>query len=393
MFEFKLPDVGEGITEGEIVSWRVEVGQKVSEHQALVDVETDKAMVELPSPVAGTVRELRGAPGEVVPVGSVLALIEEEKTAAVAEPAKPAAVGVVGELEEAEESPGATEPESGPPILPRDRKLAAELGIDLRLVRGSGPAGRVTEEDLQKTAGAGEPAAEPEVERVPLRGVRRIMAKTMVASASSSVQATIMEQADGFALQQLRSRETAIAAEYGVRLTWLPFIVKALTLALDHFPLLNSTYDPNREEILQHRQVNLGFAVDTPDGLLVPVLRDVRSLSILELAEALQNLTQRARERKISPAEFKGGTFTVSNYGALGGIWGTPVINPPEVAILGVGRIEETPVVRDGAVTARPVIPLSLTFDHRFIDGATAQRFLNDLVRHLVDPDLILLES
>ena len=390
MFEFKLPDVGEGITEGEIVRWRVEVGEKVTEHQALVDVETDKAMVELPSPVAGVIRELHGETGDVVPVGTVLALIAEEEPAAADAPKKPSAVGVVGELEEAENTAEETGAGEEPPILPRDRNRAEELGLNLRQVRGSGPQGRITEKDLRQAA---EQAAEPEVERVPLRGVRRTMAKTMVASAFSAVQATIMEQADGFALRQLRQREAAIAAERGVRLTWLPFIIKALTLALDHLPLLNSTYDPDKEEILQHRQVNLGFAVDTPDGLLVPVLRDVRPLSILDLAEALQNLTERARERKLSAAEFKGGTFTVSNYGALGGIWGTPVINPPEVAILGVGRIEETPVVRDGVVVARPIIPLSLTFDHRFIDGATAQRFLNDLVKHLEDPDIILLEN
>ena len=240
---------------------------------------------------------------------------------------------------------------------------------------------------------AEEPVAEPPEERVPLRGVRRTMARTMAVSAISAVQATIMEQADGLALRQLRLREAPIAAERGVRLTWLPFIVKALTLALDRFPLRNSTFDRDKGEILMHRQIHLGFAVDTPDGLLVPVLRNVRPLSILDLAAALQDLAERARPRKVSPAEVKGGTFTVSNYGALGGIWGTPVINPPEVAILGVGRIEEAPVVRDGLVAARPIIPLSLTFDHRIIDGATAQRFLNDIVRHLEDPDMILLEN
>jgi pyruvate dehydrogenase E2 component (dihydrolipoamide acetyltransferase) len=393
MYEFKLPDVGEGIAEGEIVRWRVAVGETVAEHQVLVEVETDKAMVELPSPVGGVIRERRGEPGEVVPVGAVLALIEEEKTAPAAAPAKPAAAGVVGELEEAGSAAEKAAAPVEPPILPRDRKRAEELGLDLRQVRGSGPQGRVTKEDLQKEAEAGKQTAEPAVERVPLRGVRRIMARTMAASAASAVPATIMEQADGLALGQLRLREAPIAAERGVRLTWLAFIVKALTLALEHSPLLNSTYDGDTEEILQHRQINLGVAVDTPDGLLVPVLRAVRSLSILDLAAALQDLSERARERKVSPAELKGGTFTVSNYGALGGLWGTPVINPPEVAVLGVGRIDETPVVRDGAVEARPVIPLSLTFDHRFIDGATAQRFLNDLVTHLEDPDLILLEN
>jgi pyruvate dehydrogenase E2 component (dihydrolipoamide acetyltransferase) len=219
------------------------------------------------------------------------------------------------------------------------------------------------------------------------------MARTMAASASTAVHVTIMEQADALALRRLREREHAIAADRGLRLTWFPFIVKALTLVLERFPLLNSSLDQDRGEIILHRQVHIGFAVDTPDGLLVPVVRNTRQLSILELAAALQDLALRARERQIGPGELKGGTFTVSNYGALGGIWGTPIINPPEAAILGIGRIDEVPVVRDGQVVARPVVPLSLTFDHRIIDGATAHRFLNALIEYIENPDLILLET
>jgi pyruvate dehydrogenase E2 component (dihydrolipoamide acetyltransferase) len=275
-------------------------------------------------------------------------------------------------------------------VLPRDRKLAGELGVELAQIKGSGTDGRITERDIRKAAGAEEA---PTPERVPLRGMRRTMAKTMVASAFSAVHVTIMERADALALSRLREREHARAAECGVRLSWLPFIVKALTLVLDRFPLLNSTFDQDREEIILHRQIHVGFAVDTPEGLLVPVVRDARRLSILDLAAALQDLARRARERQLAPAELKGGTFTVSNYGALGGIWGTPIINPPEAAILGVGRSEEVPMVRDGQVVARPMIPFSLTFDHRIIDGATAHRFLNALVEHHEDPDLMLLEN
>jgi pyruvate dehydrogenase E2 component (dihydrolipoamide acetyltransferase) len=392
MFEFKFPDVGEGIAEGEIRSWLVEVGQTVAEHQALIEMETDKAVVELPSPVAGVVAELRGEVGEVIAVGTVLALIEESRAATVTEKGQPFAAGVVGELEEATES----EPDSGghaeaAPVLPRDRKLAAELGVDLQQMRGSGSKERITEEEIR--AAAGEKEKGQEAERIPLRGVRRTMAKTMAASASTAVHVTIMEQADALALRRLREREHAVAADRGLRLTWLPFIVKALTLVLERFPLLNSTLDQDRGEIILHRQVHIGFAVDTPDGLLVPVVRNTRQLSILELAAALQDLALRARERKIGPGELKGGTFTVSNYGALGGIWGTPIINPPEAAILGIGRIDEVPVVRDGQVVARPVVPLSLTFDHRIIDGATAHRFLNALIEYIENPDLILLET
>jgi pyruvate dehydrogenase E2 component (dihydrolipoamide acetyltransferase) len=392
MFEFKFPDVGEGIAEGEIRSWLVEVGQTVAEHQALIEMETDKAVVELPSPVAGVVAELRGEVGEVIAVGTVLALIEESRAGKATEKGQPFAAGVVGELEEATES----EPDSGgdaeaAPVLPRDRKLAAELGVDLQQMRGSGSKERITEEEIR--AKAGEKEKGQEAERIPLRGVRRTMARTMAASASTAVHVTIMEQADALALRRLREREHAIAADRGLRLTWFPFIVKALTLVLERFPLLNSSLDQDRGEIILHRQVHIGFAVDTPDGLLVPVVRNTRQLSILELAAALQDLALRARERQIGPGELKGGTFTVSNYGALGGIWGTPIINPPEAAILGIGRIDEVPVVRDGQVVARPVVPLSLTFDHRIIDGATAHRFLNALIEYIENPDLILLET
>jgi len=396
MIEFKLPDVGEGIAEGEIVRWLVQVGDTVRAHQPLVEMETDKAVVEIPAPCAGVVKELRGAEGETVPVGTVLAVIEESAARA-EEPTEPPernrALGVVGELEEApEEAPAQAEPPPrGPQVLPRDRKLAEELGVDLDALRGRGPQGRITEADIR--AAAGEGGAPPATERLPLRGVRKAMARAMTASARSAVHVTIMERADAQALRELKERERALAEGKGLRLTYLPFIVKALTLVLERFPLLNSTLDEAGEEIVLHREINIGFAVDTPDGLLVPVVRGARRKSILELAAALRELSGRARERRIAPAELKGGTFTVSNYGALGGLWGTPIINPPEAAILGVGRIEEAAVVRGGQVTARQVVPLSLTFDHRIIDGATAQRFLNALIEHIENPDLILLET
>jgi len=396
MIEFKFPDVGEGIAEGEIVRWLVAVGDRVRVHQPIVEMETDKAVVELPSPRSGVIRELRGAVGDTVAVGAVLAVIEEAEETAMAEmkeQARPAAVGVVGELEEAPESePHAESGEVVPPVLPRDRKLAAELGIDLAAVRGSGPGGRVTEADIRAAGAPAEEAPAP-AERIPLKGVRKAMARTMTASARSAVHVTVMERADALALRELRERERALAEGKGVRLTYLPFIVKALTLVLERFPLLNSSLDEETEEIVLHRGQHIGFAVDTPEGLLVPVVRDARRKSILELAAALQELSERARQRKITPAELKGGTFSISNYGAIGGLWGTPIINPPQSAILGVGRIEEAAVVRGGEVVARPVVPLSLTFDHRIIDGATAQRFLNALVEHIENPDLILLEN
>lgn len=387
MYEFKFPDVGEGIAEGEIRRWLVKVGQRVEAHQPLVEMETDKAVVELPSPRAGTIRELRGDVGGTVPVGAVLVVIEEDGD----RKEKPKGIGVVGELEEAQEGAEAQAPEGDRPIpaLPKDRKLAGELGVELKDLRPTGPRGRVTEEDIR---GAAAPAAS-EGDRIPLRGVRRSMARSMTASAFTAVHVTVMERAEALALRNLRERERPLVEGRGLRLTYLPFIVKALTLVLEKYPILNSRLDTERQEILLHREMNIGFAVDTPEGLLVPVIRNARRMSILDLAASLQDLARRARERKISPGELKGGTFTVSNYGVLGGLWGTPIINPPEAAILGIGRIAEEAVVRQGEVVARPMVPLSLTFDHRIIDGATAHRFLNDLIQHIENPDMILLEN
>jgi len=389
MVEFRFPDVGEGIAEGEVVRWLVAVGEAVRAHQPLVEMETDKAVVELPAPCAGVVRELRGAVGESVAVGTVLAVIDEdgaEEEAAT----RPAAPGVVGALEDAAEQPPAP---AAPRILPRDRKLADELGVDPQSLTGSGPGGRITAADIRGAAGAPTGAVASPPERIPLKGVRRAMARAMTASNRSAVPVTIFTQADALALRELRQRERALVEAKGVRLTYLPFVVKALTLALERYPLLNGQFDEAREEIVLHREQHIGFAVDTPEGLLVPVLHDARRKSILELAATLQELSARARERRLAPAELKGGTFTVSNYGTIGGLWGTPVIYPSQAAILGLGRIDEAAVVRGGVVVARPVAPLSLTFDHRFIDGATAQHFLNALVEHLENPDLILLEN
>ncbi len=393
MFEFKFPDVGEGIAEGEIVRWLVKVGDRIEAHQPLVEMETDKAVVELPSPVGGTVHELGGAEGDTIQVGAVLAVIDQSAGGEQTE--RPAALGVVGQLEEAEESPAAgPSPAPRVAVLPKDRKLAEELGVDLARLKPTGPEGRITEEDIRTAAGPAvseEPPREPE--RIPLKGVRKAMARSMTVSHSSAVHVTIMERADAMEVRELRQRERKLVESRGLKLTYLPFLVKALTLVLEKYPMLNSSMDEEAGEVVLHREISIGFAVDTPDGLLVPVVRRARHMSILELAGALLDLSDRARQRKIYPAELKGGTFTVTNYGAIGGLWGTPVINPPQAAILGIGRIEDAAVVRDGQVVARPVVPLSLSFDHRIIDGATAQRFFNDLIEHIENPDLILLEN
>lgn len=437
--EFRFPDVGEGITEGEIVAWKVRVGDRVEEHQAILEVETDKAVVEIPAPVAGVIVSLRGGPGDVVRVGDVLAVIGDgsaaERAPAVREPAgrpeapapipipggRPRAprqapgvagaprresVGVVGELEEAPDEEEVPAPLSAPRVelLPRDRALARRLGVDPRSVRGTGPGGRITEADLRKAAergaperGLGEAPTAPgsdehgPVERVAVRGVRRKIAEAMVRSLGRAAQVTTVDEADVGLLHHIREKEKAAAAEQGVRLTFLPFVVKAVVGALRRDPYLNAVMDEDRGEIVVKGYYHVGVAVETRDGLIVPNVKDADKKSILAIGRELQDLAERARRRTLTLSEVKGGTFTITNFGAIGGLYATPILNDPEVAILGVGRVHEKPVAEGGALKVGKVMPLSLTFDHRVVDGATAQHFLNNVVRHLEDPDLLLL--
>jgi pyruvate dehydrogenase E2 component (dihydrolipoamide acetyltransferase) len=456
--EFRFPDVGEGISEGEIVGWRVKVGDRVEAHQALLEVETDKAVVEIPSPVAGVVLELRGGPGDVIHVGDVLVVIgepSERPTEPKTEPkgaepketpqagrarerAEPedipvpggrrrlepvmrtkvrrGSVGVVGELEEApdeEEEPaapqgpaGRTAPLSAPSIqaLPRDRRLARELGVDLSAVHGTGPGGRITEADVRKAAErgapekgvaerpgrAGEDAFGP-VEKVSVHGVRRKIAEAMVRSLGRAAQVTTTDEANVTLLDHIRRKEKEEAARQEVKLTYLPFLMKAIVGALKREPFLNASLDDEGSEIIVKGYYNLGLAVETRDGLIVPNVKAVDCKSIIDLAREIEDLSMRARKRTLTVAELKGGTFTISNFGSIGGLFATPILNYPEVGILGVGKIQERPVAIAGAIKLQKILPLSLTFDHRVVDGATAQHFLNGIIRRLEDPDLILI--
>jgi pyruvate dehydrogenase E2 component (dihydrolipoamide acetyltransferase) len=442
-YEFRFPDVGEGITEGEIVAWKAKVGDRVEAHQVLVEVETDKAVVEIPSPAAGTILDLRGAPGDVIQVGDVIAVIGAASDQ-VPEPAPPppkapkaevdiplpggrprrieapkptpvhrGSVGVVGELEEApEEAEVPVEAQETPRLLsvprvealPKDRALARQLGVDLSRVRGTGPGGRITEADVRRQAGRGAPekgAGEAPgvlgrddhgpVERVPLRGVRRKIAEAMVRSLGRAAQVTTVDEADVTLLSHIRQKEKAAAADQGVKLTFLPFVVKALVGALRRDPSLNASVDEAAGEIVLKGYFHIGVAVETQDGLLVPNVKDADRKSILALARELQELADRARKRTLQVSELKGGTFTITNYGAIGGIFATPILNDPEVGILGMGKILDKPVAEGGAIKVKKVMPLSLTFDHRVVDGATAQHFLNNVIRTLEDPDLLFL--
>ncbi|MGZ3514940.1 MAG: dihydrolipoamide acetyltransferase family protein [Thermodesulfobacteriota bacterium] len=437
-FEFKFPDIGEGLTEGEIVRWLVKEGDEIKEGEPLVEVETDKALAEIPAPRTGVILKILAKEKEVVKVGQVIVVIGEKGETLAAAPSKPS-VGVVGELEEApEEAPAAAEkvpprkaaeevpprakiekevgrptPEKPTPAgeralaTPAIRALARELGVDINKVQGTGPEGRVLEKDLRQAAEAkAKPAEEVKeikkarkydlygfVERIPLRGVRRSIAKAMVKSIYTAPHVSAMDDADVTELWRIREKEKKVAESKGIKLTILPFIIKAVVTGLTDHPYLNATLDDENEEIVLKKYINIGLATDTPEGLMVPVVKLAKEKSIFELAQELTQLTEKARNRTIDLADLKGGTFTITNYGAVRGIYGTPIINYPEVAILGVGRIQDRPVIRDGKVVVRKILPLSISFDHRVVDGAEAARFLNTVILRLEDPDLILLET
>lgn len=417
--EFKFPDLGEGIAEGEIKKWLVKKGDVIEVDQSLAEVETDKAVVEVPSPSAGKVLDLRFKEGDIVLVGEVLAVIGEEGEKP--EKAKPTekvverkpSISVVGELPEAPEEEEPVEKPKEILATPKVRKLAEELKVEISKITGSGKDGRVLEKDVR--AAVEKVVLEPEVkekveekkpkkvpkfdlygwvDRVPVRGVRRTTSKRMVESLQKTAPVTSTEMADVTKLVELRTREKEVVMRTrGVKLTYMPFIVKAVVEALKEHPYLNAVMDDENEEIILKRYYNIGIAVAIEDGLIVPVIKGADQKSIFELAEDIERLAEAANNRTIDIADLKGGTFTITNYGVIGGLFGTPIINYPEVAILGAGAIRDTPMVKDGEVKVRKVIHLSLTFDHRVLDGAEAQKFLNTLVRYLEDPELILMSA
>lgn len=387
--EFRLPDLGEGIVEVELRRWLVKEGDRVTEHQSVVEVETDKAVVEVPSPHTGTVARINRQEGETVRVGEVLLEVALEGDLPLPGPGgQPRSAGIVGILPEA----GEETPLLATPLV---RKLARERGIDLRGVRGSGPRGSITPEDLER-AGASTPTAGEDfgpVERLQLRGVRRTIARNVLASQRQTAFLTTMEEADVTELWQLREREQQAVEAQGTHLTFLPFFIKAAQHALREHPYLNAAIDDTAEQIILKKHYHFGIAVETPEGLMVPVIREVDRKSILELAAEIQALGRKARERTIGLNELKGSSFTITNYGHYGGVFATPIINWPDVAILGCGRIVERPWVHRGEIAIRRILPLSLTFDHRVTDGADAGQFLAKVVRYLEDLALLFIES
>ena len=423
--DYKFPDLGEGVTEGEIKKWLVKEGDLVVKDQALAEVETDKAVVEMPSPVAGTILKMNHKEGDLVQVGQVLVVIGEkgedvpENTAVPesqpkAEPpegARRPSYSVVGELPTEEVSVSSTgkvagtRPSTAVQATPAVRKTAKELGVDISKVKGTGPNGRVTEEDVKKAKESPPPKAEAPhmrtapkfdlygwVDRVPLRGIRRTTARNMVESQTKAAQVTAMDQADVTALFALREKvKKDVLEQRKVNVTFMPFIVKAVVMALKAHPTLNSSVNDDESEIMVKKYYNIGIAVAIEDGLIVPVIKMADQKGIVDLAEEIHNMAELANSRKIDMADLKGGTFTITNYGALGTTYGTPIINYPEVAILGTGKIMDMPLVIDGKIEARKVLPLSLTFDHRALDGAEAAKFMNELKRWLESPESLLL--
>lgn len=388
-YEFKLPDLGEGITDAELRKWLVREGELVAEHQGVAEVETDKAVVELPSPRRGRVVRLHQAEGAIVRVGETLITIAEEGETLPEERPRPA--GIVGTLPEPEEAETRREPLATPQV----RALAREMGIALEGIRGSGPRGSITRDDLLAAAPTAKTAADDygEVERQPLRGMRRTIARNLIQSRRLTAFVTAMEEADVTELWELKHREERELVQRGVHLTFLPFIIKAVQHALAGHPLLNATVDEEGGEIILKKYCNIGIAVDTPEGLMVPVVRDVAKKSVLDLAEELQKLGERARTRAVTLQELKGSSFTITNYGHFGGTYSTPIINYPDVAILGCGRIADRPWVVAGEIQIRKIVHLSLTFDHRVTDGVDAARFLVKVARYLEDPALLFIES
>lgn len=405
--EFRFPDVGEGIAQGEIVRWLVEQGDQVRADQPLVEVETDKAVVEIPAPRAGTILRLPVAAGGTIQVGDILAVIDDADQGEGESKSQPEAASVVGRLDaqilDLPPEPAAAEQGSDAAngrvlAIPSVRKLARELGVNLNRVTPSGPRGRVRREDVLREAPQSVKSVQPAesqrddhgpIELRPLTALRRTIARAMVEAATTAVPITTIDEVDISELLDWRARGNAAAQD--VHLTLLPFIMKAVVAALRQHPELNASVSEDERQLVIRRYYHLGIATDTPEGLIVPVVRDVDGKSLLALATELQELATLAKTRRISLADLRGGTFTISNYGAVGGIFATPMLHLPQVAILGVGRFIEKPAAHEGTVALRTILPLSLTFDHRVLDGAAAQRFLNAVMAYLADPARLLL--
>ncbi len=405
-FEFKLPDIGEGVVEGEIIKWLISPGSVVAEDQPMVEVMTDKATVEIPSPVRGKVLKTIGAEGEVVEVGATMVVIEtdEDGKSAAAEVANRTAAEVVA---------SGPPPSSSPPsrssrkalATPAVRKFAREQNIEINRVNGTGPGGRITREDIESylrgpapaTPGAPAPkraASRPsplqDVESIPYRGLRKKIGDHLVASKRFAPHYTYVEEVDVTQLVELRKRYQELNPER--RLTYLPFLMKAVVRGLKAYPIVNSTLDEDQQVILLKKRYNIGVAVATDQGLIVPVVKDVDRKGLLQISDEIAELSEQARQGKVKLEDLRDGTFTITSLGFLGGVLATPVINYPEVAILGVHKISPRPVVRDGQIVIRQMMNLSASLDHRIVDGAVGAQFMHAVIPYIENPGLLAVQ-
>lgn len=448
MFHVKFADIGEGIHEGVLLKNFFEKGDEVSEGDTLFTLETDKVNAEIPSPVSGKLVENRYSAGDQVNVGQVIVIVDDgepgvrsnmetgevleeaaqsdrqdavEKTEPKMESVEEAgSTAVVGQIEissdviessvEANEQP--SDSQEGRKILatPVARKMAKDLGVDIQKIIGTGPQGRVMKADIQKAAeGKSEPKVQEskpaqlkqnqaipqmdQTERVPMTTLRKTIAKNMTLSKYSIPHTAVMDEADATELVAFRKRVKAMAEEKGVKLTYLAFFVKAVVAGLKKFPYLNASLDETTDEIVLKKFYNIGIAVDTEEGLMVPVIKNADQKSVFEIANAIEDLSNRARSKSLTMEDLTGGSFTITNYGAVGASFGVPIIKHPEAGILGVGAITKKPVVLEDEIVIREILPLSLSFDHRIIDGADAGRFVAEVKKLIGNPELLLLNS
>lgn len=432
-YSFKMPDIGEGIHEGEIVRWLVKPGQKIEEDEGLVEIQNDKSVVEIPSPVSGKVLSIKAGEGDTVVVGDEIITLDDGSGAVAPAQAEakvdenPSHDGSVAKVDAPSGEKGAQTPDKDAVdqaviAMPSVRKYARDQEIPLTEIVGSGKNGRILKEDVDRYLSSDhaeriESEAKAPVSEVPdqdkdeavpvpapvtsselerrekFRGIRRATAKATLQSVLTSPHVTLMDESDVSRLVALRNTFKEEAKAQGFKLTYLPFIVKALVSALKAYPILNAQLDEKNQEIVYKYAYHIGIATDTDHGLFVPVIKHAESKSVFEMAKEIMDHAAKAKENKLTPDQLKGGTCTISNIGSASGKWFTPVINQPESMILGIGRIFEKPIVREGKIVAAPVLPLSLSFDHRLVDGATAQKALNQIKRMLEQPERMVLEG
>jgi len=423
--DIKLPELGEGINEGELIKWLVKPGDQVKPDQAVAEIMTDKATVEVPSPSSGTIKELKFKEGDVIKVDSVI-ISMEAMTTSVATPAaaksaatasKPAAATITAPVSAAPAStPLTSTPSFFPPVAesrvlatPATRRLAREINVDINELQGSGLAGRVTQDDVLSAKDSNSTSSVTKApatqfpkpsyqgptgsleERVPLRGIRKKIAENLQMAKHIIPHFTLMDEANVSELVKMREGLKDLAEKNQTKITYLPFVIKALVSTMREYPMFNASIDDQAQEIVYKKYFNIGFAADTPNGLVVPVIKNADQKTILELSKEIIELSKKARDGKLKPDEMKGATISITNIGSVGGTYATPIINHPEVAILGMYKIQDKLTLKDTQVVAQKAMNYTITADHRLIDGAVAANFLKSMISKLENPAVLMM--